>query len=370
MLGIYSFIRNKYEVILALFCSKRWKAVKKVQITEIGLRALTLLGYFGVLLLVASSLLRGYITVGAFAAIFASVNMMIRFMDDALSNYLGEMLENYGSLRNFVYFLDLPVEEGMAGKVDYSNGIDISDVSFQYPGNKKNSIENISLHIEKDEIIAIVGENGAGKTTLVRIIAGILPPTEGTVLVNGVSISDYSKESRYKHVTGVVQKFGKYKMTLKDNVHLSAPKKMIDEEKVKSVLYDMDFNLEDNAEKLKKGIDTMLSREFGGIDLSGGEWQRIALARANYKESKLIILDEPTSAIDPMEESFVYHKFKDIAKNKTAIIVTHRLGVTQIADRIIVLDNGKIVEVGTHEQLIKLSGKYSEMFKAQAKWYS
>lgn len=368
LLGIYSFIRNKYENELTLFCSKRWNSVKKVQMIEIGLRTLTLLGYFGVIVLFVSSLINGYITIGAFAAIFTSVNIMIAFMDDAVSNYLGDMLGIYGSLRNLVYFLDLPEEIGIEEDINYSKGINISNVSFKYPNSNIYALENISLNIKNGETIAIVGENGAGKTTLVKIISGILLPTMGDVLINDTSISAYSKKSRFKYVSGVVQKFGKYKMLLKDNVHLSDSDNPIDDEKVKQALYSADFKLD--SDKITSGLNTMLSRDFGGLDLSGGEWQRIAHARGIYKDSKFIILDEPTSAIDPIEESLIYKKFRDIAEDKIAIIVTHRLGATQIADRIVVLDNGKIVEVGTHEQLLNIGGKYSTMFKTQAKWYS
>ncbi|NYB75960.1 ABC transporter ATP-binding protein [Sedimentibacter hydroxybenzoicus DSM 7310] len=368
LLGIYSFIRSKYEKELKLFCSKRWDSVKKVQMIEIGLRALTLMGYFGVIVLFVSSLINGYITIGAFAAVFSSVNIMISFMDDAVSNYLGDMLGIYGSLRSLVHFLDLPEEDGVDDDINYSEGINISNVSFKYPNSNIYALENISLHISDGETIAVVGENGAGKTTLVKIISGILMPTSGDILINDASISSYSKKSRFKYVSGIVQKFGKYKMLLKDNVHLSYPDNPIDEEKVKLALYSADFNLD--SEKITSGLSTMLSRDFGGLDLSGGEWQRIALARGIYKNSKFIILDEPTSAIDPIEESLIYKKFRDIAKDKIAIIVTHRLGATQIADRIVVLDNGKIVETGTHEQLLNSGGKYSVMFKTQAKWYS
>lgn len=368
LLGIYSFIRDKYESELALFCSKRWSSVKKVQMIEIGLRALTLLGYFGVIVLFVSSLIRGYITIGAFAAVFSSVNIMIAFMDDAVSNYLGDMLGIYGSLRSLVYFLDLPEEDGMDEDINYSEGINISNVSFKYPNSNIYALKNISLHIKEGETIAIVGENGAGKTTLVKIISGILLPTAGNVLINDTPISSYSKKSRFKYVSGVVQKFGKYKILIKDNVHLSDPNNLIDEEKVKQALYSADFKLD--SEKITGGLNTMLSRDFGGLDLSGGEWQRIALARGIYKDSKFIMLDEPTSAIDPIEESLIYKKFRDIAKGKIAIIVTHRLGATQIADRIVVLDGGKIIETGTHEQLLNSGGKYSVMFKAQSKWYS
>lgn len=369
MLGIYSLVKSKYAKTLGLFSVKRWQAVKKVQLTELALHFLTLLGYMGVLLLLVDSLIGGHITIGGFAAVFASVGIMISFMDDAICNYLGEMLENYGALRNFVSFLDLPEEEGEDQEITLQKDIEVSGVSFCYPNSEFHSLENVSFHINKGETVAIVGENGAGKTTLVKIIAGILPPTEGTVFVDGVPLSSFSKKHRFKIMSGVIQKFGKYKITLKDNVSISDRGNPVELERIEGALEDADFRRAEKADKLAEGLDTMLSREFGGIDLSGGEWQRIALARGLYRESEIIVLDEPTSAIDPIEESLLYQKFRELTKGKTAIIVTHRLGSVKIADRIVVLDKGKLVGIGTHDQLLRTNEKYAEMFRAQARWY-
>lgn len=369
ILGIYSFIKHKYNKTMEIFCDKRWKAVCKIQIIEIGLRSLTFLGYSGVLYLLISSLLQGYITVGAFAAIFSSTNILIAFMTDAVSNYWGGMLESYGSLSNFLHFLDMPNDTGRTDDINFKNGIEISGLSFKYPNSTQNSIENISLKINAGETIAFVGQNGAGKTTLVKIITGILSPSEGRVLADGVPITDYCKESRFKFISGVIQRFGKYKITLKQNVLLSDCKNSFDEKKFQKSLEQADFDLTEKNARLKDGVETILSREFGGIDLSGGEWQRVALARGLYKDSKLIVLDEPTSAIDPIEESLLYEKFRELARNKIAILVTHRLGSTKIADKIVVLDKGRIIEIGTHEQLMDAKGMYFDMFSSQAKWY-
>ncbi len=369
ILGIYSFIKHKYNKTMELFCDKRWKATRKIQIIEIGLRSLTFFGYSGVLYLLISSLLQDYITVGAFAAIFSSTNILIAFMTDAVSNYWGKMLESYGSLRNFIYFLDIPEDTGRTDDISFKNGIEISGLSFRYPNALQNSLESISLKINSGETIAFVGQNGAGKTTLVRIITGILSPSEGKVLADGIPITDYCKKSRFKFISGVIQRFGKYKMTLKQNVLLSDWERTFDEEKMYKSLEQSDFELKQKSLKLKDGVETILSREFGGIDLSGGEWQRVALARGLYKDSKLIVLDEPTSAIDPIEESLLYEKFRELSRNKIAVLVTHRLGSAKIADRIVVLDKGRIIEIGTHKELMDAKGMYFEMFSSQAKWY-
>jgi len=167
--------------------------------------------------------------------------------------------------------------------------------------------------------------------------------------------------------SGVFQKFQRYQFTLSDNISIADTSAAPDTVKIDSVIEKSDIDVGDNY---PDGINTMLSREFDGIDLSGGQWQRVALARGLYKDCRLIVLDEPTSAIDPIEETRLYRKFKEIAVGKTAIIVTHRLASTKIADRIVVMRDGRIDEIGTHEALMDAGGHYSVMYNSQAKWYA
>jgi ATP-binding cassette subfamily B protein len=168
-----------------------------------------------------------------------------------------------------------------------------------------------------------------------------------------------------KKISGVFQNFQKYKMSLKDNIIISESDES-KENKVEECLSNVDINVKDFPD----GIQTVLSTEFGGIDVSGGQWQRLAIARGFYKDSEIIVLDEPTAAIDPLEEYEVYNNFKKIAKNKIALLVTHRMGSCKIADRIIVVDDGQIVEEGTHEELMNKNGYYHKMYEAQAQWYN
>ena len=367
ILGIFSYINKLHSQTLSLFCSKKWKTAGKTQVIEIGLRLLTLSGYFGVLYLLFDSLMNSYITVGGFAAVFASLGTMFFFMDDAVGGYFGSMLENSAALKNYIRFMELPEDNGTDTQITLESQITLKNVSFEYPNTGHPAVDNVSLTIRAGETIAFVGENGAGKTTLVRILTGILKPSSGIVEFDGYDTAKLSKKSLFAVSSGVFQKFQRYQFTLSDNISIADTSAAPDTVKIDSVIEKSDIDVGDNY---PDGINTMLSREFDGIDLSGGQWQRVALARGLYKDCRLIVLDEPTSAIDPIEETRLYRKFKEIAVGKTAIIVTHRLASTKIADRIVVMRDGRIDEIGTHEALMDAGGHYSVMYNSQAKWYA
>ena len=180
--------------------------------------------------------------------------------------------------------------------------------------------------------------------------------------LGGLDIAKYSF-SVWEGISGVFQKYQRYKMTLRENVTISDMTMEVDENKIKSVLEEAGF------EKDNVGLDDMLSPEFNGLDISGGQWQRVAIARGLYRVNGFIVLDEPTSAIDPIEETKIYKKFAELAKGKCALVVTHRIGSAKLADRIIVMDAGKVVDMGTHKELIARPGQYAKMWEAQAQWY-
>lgn len=198
---------------------------------------------------------------------------------------------------------------------------------------------------------------------MVKILAGLYLPTDGSVRIGDDIIYNGSNKINYNNISAVFQNFQKYKLTLKENVYISDIKDKGNIRKIKNSLTKTEFKNE-NA-----NLNTILSPEFGGIDLSLGQRQRLAIARSIFRKNKFIILDEPTASIDPLEESKLYQQFGEIVKNKSAIIVTHRLGSVKFADRIIVIEKGKIIESGTHDQLIEKRGKYYSMWKLQSKWY-
>lgn len=363
ILGAFDFFYHRFENTLKILTNKIWKAERKVALLQLMLDFTTFAGMAASAYMLFTATMSGEITVGMFAAVFAALTQIFAIMQEVVKQHMGNMNRDIGKVMNFIHLLDMPEQYGEEGAVDFTKGIAAENISFTYPGRNTPSINNVSLTIADGETIAIVGENGAGKSTLVRLLTGIYRPAKGSVLIGGLDTAKYSTSSVYKKISGVFQKYQRYKMTLEENVAISDNILRADLNKIKSVLQEAGF------EKDNIGLDDILSPEYGGIDISGGQWQRIAIARGLYRENGFIVLDEPTAAIDPIEETLVYKQFARLAEGKCAVVVTHRIGSAKLADRIIVMDAGKIVDIGTHDELIARPGQYAKMWKAQVQWY-
>jgi len=336
------------------------KTERKIAGIELLLRFVNILGYAGILVMLIYYVIDGSISVGAFAAVFYSVERISNVLEKIVS-YCGEVFIEINTASFTHEFLNAAKEEGSHTALNKRTDIVLENISFAYPGGD-NVLTDINLFIRQGDTLAIVGENGAGKTTLMKIIIGLYKPTTGVVRYGNNDINDFVSKTRFNRVSGVFQNYMRYKLTAKENIKIS------------------DMENQKNAEEaareagaqlthLPNGLDTMLSREFGGIELSGGQWQRVAIARGLFRDYDIIALDEPTAAIDPIEESNIFRLFNESAKGKTAILVTHRLGSIKIADRILLMEDGRICELGTHEQLMENDGKYARMYREQASWY-
>ena len=278
------------------------------------------------------------------------------------------MIDELGLVRNYIDFIDMPESPRKETDCEKENDIVLSHVSFCYPNSSEKSVNNVSLTIKKGETIALVGENGAGKTTLVRLMIGLYRPTEGSVKIGENDLSEVGFRSLFKGTSGVFQHFQRYAFSLEDNIRIADFSSRKNEDDIDDLLKENGIRASDR-ETFPDGLQTILSREYDGTELSGGQWQRIAIARGLYRDSNIMVLDEPTASIDPIEESNVYRRFSEYANGRSAIVVTHRMGSARIASRIIVMKEGSIVEVGTHDELMKAGGEYARMFDLQAKWY-
>ena len=241
-------------------------------------------------------------------------------------------------------------------------GIRLHDVAYRYPGADTNALSDINVHIRPSEILAIVGENGAGKTTLAHILAGLRPPTAGHVTIDGINTNTISSEALRCARTVVFQHPARYPTTLHENLVLDGVN--ASDGYVEATLAQVGLSSE------RFPLNSLLGPEFGGTDFSGGEWQRVAIARSLIKEeSEFVIFDEPTAALDPLAELEIFQQFVELVEGKTALLIAHRLGPTRLADRVVVLDNGRVVEIGNPTELLRQNGKYAEMFAAQSEWY-
>ena len=323
----------------------------------------------GVLL---APLSQGIITVGMFMGLVIGTLNLIQMMSWQLSWTMSELARNREYLKDLTKFselsetdgaLELPVDKN---SVVFEN-IEFRNVSFKYPGTDRYISKNFNLRLEKDLHYAFVGINGAGKTTVTKLLTGLYDNYEGEILLNGRELRTYSQAELKALFAVVYQDFAKYYIPLKDNIALGNVLNFNDQEvqQVASII-----GLDEEVKDLPMGYDTPLGKIIeGGVDLSGGQWQKVAIARALYNPAQNRILDEPTAALDPVAESNIYEMFGRISKGKSTIFITHRLGAAKLADQIIVIDDGQVKEQGTHDELLKLGGIYAEMFEAQRSWY-
>lgn len=241
-------------------------------------------------------------------------------------------------------------------------GIRLHSVAYRYPGADTDALSDVDVHIRPGEILAVVGENGAGKTTLAHILAGLRSPTAGNITIDGIDTTTISSEDLRRACTVVFQHPARYPTTLRENLILDGANAV--DAHTEATLAQVGLPAE------KFPLNSLLGPEFGGADFSGGEWQRVAIARSLIKEGgEFVIFDEPTAALDPLAELEIFQQFVELVEGKTALLIAHRLGPTRLADRVVVLDNGRIVEIGNPTELLQRNGKYAEMFAAQSEWY-
>ncbi len=315
--------------------------------------------------------LAGELSASRFLLYFTAVTGFTAWVTGILEN-CADMHRECLDVSRVREYLDWPEPfpfEGGAPIPDVSRGcqLTLEHVSYRYPGAQSDTIKSLDLTIRPGEKLAVVGLNGAGKTTLVKLLCGFLDPTEGRVLFNGVDVRQFNRREYYKLFSAVFQDFSELDITVAQSVAQAVDG--IDREKVARCLEKA--GLAEAVQKLPQGMDTHVGRKvyLDGVELSGGQTQRLMLARALYKDGPMLILDEPTAALDPLAENDIYLKYNDMTANKTSVFISHRLASTRFCDRILFLADGQIAEEGTHESLLAQGGGYADLFEIQSRYY-
>lgn len=353
------YFTKKWSKLYSEINNEEKKINKKHSLIFAILNLLKYLIYIIAIVLVAKYLFDGSIDIGMFALIAGMLGTTHATIEVVFSRS-GDIAGSLRYAKDYFSFLDKS-DDVLNDKVKFNSSIRLKDVWYSYPNSDKHVLQNINLSIKSGEKIALVGVNGAGKTTLAKLILGLYNPTQGEIF--------FDEKSRLRNLlldcSAVFQNFCRYYLTLRENVAFGEIEKIDEDEKLLQKLKEFDFDIF----KANKSLDTQLGREFEGVELSGGEWQKLALARGFLKSSDFIILDEPNSNLDPMTENKMFAHFMELLKERTGLIITHRIGMASMADRIILLENGKICEEGTHQDLMERKGQYRKLFEMQANMY-
>ena len=370
--GLADFITNRfYELSMKYFYANRILAVKRASWGAF-FSAVSSLTYYGAYVLIIFQTISGVITVGSLTFLAGAFQRMQSGLQTILSRFssIGE---------NALYLQDLfdffKIEPLIADKADaipfpkqIQQGWEFQNVSFAYPDSEKYAIKNLSFNLPVGRKVALVGENGAGKTTLVKLLARLYEPTEGRILLDGRDLRDYELSSLRDNVGVIFQDFFRYQLTARENIAVGRIEEETNQERIQDSA--RKSLAEEVVSGLADGYDQLLGRRFAGaVDLSGGQWQKIALARAYMRDAQLLILDEPTSALDARAEYEVFQRFTALIEGKTAVLISHRFSTVRMADHILFLEYGELVEEGSHEELIALGGRYSDLFELQAAGY-
>ena len=329
-------------------------------------------GYYSAYALVLWGTIRGKFTVAVLFVLTSAILQVSANLQQIFVNASGVADQALFLTDLLGFFAMQPTVKTKPGAISIPRpiqlGIEFRNVSFAYPGTTRLVLKDFNFHLHPGERVALIGENGQGKTTIVKLITRLYDPTEGQILVDGIDLREYDLEDLC-HETGVIfQDFMRYEMSARDNIAVG---RIEERDKLDRIAAAARMSLADEViARLPGGMEQQLGRRFdGGVDLSGGEWQRMALARAYLRDAQLLILDEPTSALDPRSELEVFQRFAELTCGKMALLISHRFSTVKMADRIVVLSHGVLTEQGTHAELMQQDGLYAEMFEMQAASY-
>lgn len=351
---------QKYNLDLALWESK----TESIAVLILNISS------FGVSLLLINQIQNNNLSIGSYVALLGAVTA-VQGIFASIGGNLGSIFETaiYNSaLMKILNYEEKGISIKESVEIQQIDSISIENVSFYYPKSNYKVLDNVTLKINRGEKISILGYNGSGKTTLANCILGLYDVSEGLVNVNGINLTRIEKTKYFEKISAIFQDFYRYKYSVRENIGFGDLKKLDDDQELYKLLQKVE--LYEKVKNYQYNLDTYLTKELSeGSELSGGEWQRIAIARGFLKDSDLIILDEPTASLDPITEMKIFEIFNNLSETKTTITISHRIGPTKLSDRIIVMNKGKIVEEGTFNELMNKRGLYYEMYISQSKWY-
>ena len=372
LFGLNGFLTDRFTRLSDEIYEENVALSRRKLIAGAILSVIGTLGYYSAYAFVIWRTIQGELTIGtltflAGAILQASSNIQLTF--STLSGIADQAL----FLTDLLAFFEMrptitSKPNALPAPRPIRRGFEFRNVSFAYPGSPRLILHGLNFHLHPGERVALIGENGQGKTTIVKLITRLYDPTEGQILLDGVDLREYDLEDLYREIGVIFQDFMRYEMTARENIAVGRVEDLDKMELLKSAA---EKSLADQVVgRLPLQYEQMLGRRFdGGVDLSGGEWQKVALARAYLRDAQLLILDEPTAALDARSEFEVFRRFAELTAGKMALFISHRFSTVRMADRIVVLENGSIAEEGSHDQLAAMGGRYAEMFELQASSY-
>ena len=371
LFGLTSFLVERFETLATRYFKLNKSLVVKRSSYGFLFNVLGSISYYAAYVFIIYRVLSGGITLGELTFLSGSFNRLMSSLRDFFSKFT-RISESSLYLKDYFDFLDIPSEYKNEKEIPLpekiKTGFEFKNVYFAYPESDNQIVKDISFVIKAGEKIAFVGQNGAGKTTLTKLLLRFYEPTSGEILLDGININQYNKADYQEYFGVLFQDFFKYEFSVKENIAIGKIDEIDDYERIHKAA---ELSLANEVvSELKYGYDQQLGKRFAkGQDLSGGQWQKIALARAYMKNAEVMILDEPTSALDAKAESEVFERFIELIKDKTSVIISHRFSTVRQADRILVLQEGKILESGTHNELMENNKLYAQLFTLQAEGY-
>ncbi len=372
LFGLSKYFTARFQALARLIYIEDTKLSRSKLIVGGLLGIIGTLGYYGAYIYVIWRTINNGYDIGQFTFLTTAIQQASSNLQQVFSTASG-IADQALFLTDLVAFFDMqPTVVSKPDKLSaprpIRSGFEFRNVSFTYPGTSRTVLRNFNFHLRPGERIALIGENGQGKTTVVKLITRLYDPTEGQILLDGKDLRDYALDDLHSEIGVIFQDFMRYELTAQENIGVGRVDRVTHRDEVAAAAHK---SLADTVvAKLENGYDQMLGRRFeGGVELSGGEWQKIALARAYLRDAQLLILDEPTAALDARSELEVFERFAELTQGKMALLISHRFSTVRMADRIVVLSEGRLIEEGNHETLMHSGGLYADMFEMQAASY-